>query len=125
MPNETGRSTPFRLSFKPDSGVTKSGAVTLCRLSSAESCPWKKSLTCFIAICVSLRSRADLYPSGIFISLSYIFFPFFLQDCWLMKLRCTKFELHLRFALIKLQVTTFSLNSHCAFGLCSLSERMS
>ena len=33
IPNETGRSTPFKLSFRPDSGFTNKGADTRVRCS--------------------------------------------------------------------------------------------
>ena len=47
--------TQFRLSFKPDSGVTNSGAETRERFSVSDSRFWKKSLTVLIAIWVSCR----------------------------------------------------------------------
>ena len=48
MSKDTGRSTPFKLSFKPEAGSTNSGADTRSKILAAlRADPERKSFDCF------------------------------------------------------------------------------
>ena len=75
MSNATGRSTPFKSSFRPRAGSTNSGAVTRFRCSALHSFARKTCLISPMAFCVSYSPSVLSYPCGITVGI--FSFPLF------------------------------------------------